>query len=259
MREVEPGMASVVGLRIGYAGWILAGLATSALAMPTAATGLFSESPASVSLKALGTIGSFTPANVDPDLAAQFRIRALRGNSSFRFTPAGTMRASDRAITVVVRQKSTDVNAVAVREGVASATPGAGVITATGIAPVSYSLGAAKGWKSFALPVKNLGSNVPDLAELGQLQSPEEKIGGKKSRFNPRMSVDATAPVGAAPRALDSSQKDLSVDVGGSYSLTRRLNLTAGVRISTERDRMAPLTDSRQDSQAVYVGTQIRF
>jgi len=47
--------------------------------------------------------------------------------------------------------------------------------------------------------------------------------------------------------------------LGGSYSVTRNLDVTAGVRLKNERDRMAPLTDSRQDSQAVYVGTQFRF
>jgi hypothetical protein len=82
---------------------------------------------------------------------------------------------------------------------------------------------------------------------------------GKKSRFNPRMSIDASAPINAAPRALDASQKDFTLDVGGSYSLTRNLDVTAGVRLNNERDRMAPLTDNRQDSQAVYVGTQFRF
>jgi hypothetical protein len=49
------------------------------------------------------------------------------------------------------------------------------------------------------------------------------------------------------------------LDVGGSYSLTKNIAVTAGLRLNNERDRMAPLTDSRQDSQAVYVGTQFRF
>jgi hypothetical protein len=31
------------------------------------------------------------------------------------------------------------------------------------------------------------------------------------------------------------------------------------VRISQERDRLDPLTNSIQDSQAVYVGTQLKF
>jgi hypothetical protein len=50
-----------------------------------------------------------------------------------------------------------------------------------------------------------------------------------------------------------------TVDLGGAYRVTRNLDVTAGVRLSQDRDRLAPLTDSVQDSQAVYVGTQFRF
>jgi hypothetical protein len=49
------------------------------------------------------------------------------------------------------------------------------------------------------------------------------------------------------------------VDLGGSYRLTRNLNVPAGVRSTTDRDRLAPLSDSRKDNQAVYVGTQFKF
>ena len=41
--------------------------------------------------------------------------------------------------------------------------------------------------------------------------------------------------------------------------MTRNLDVTAGVRYSQDRDRIAPLTDAEQDGQAVYVGTQFRF
>ncbi len=53
-----------------------------------------------------------------------------------------------------------------------------------------------------------------------------------------------------------------TVDVGGSFRLSPNLDVTAGVRLSQERDRLDrldPLTNSVKDSQAVYVGTQIRF
>ena len=46
----------------------------------------------------------------------------------------------------------------------------------------------------------------------------------------------------------------------GSYSLTRNLDVTAGVRYErSERERLPRLTDDRRDSQAVYVGTAFRF
>ena len=41
--------------------------------------------------------------------------------------------------------------------------------------------------------------------------------------------------------------------------MSRNLDLTAGVRVTSDRDRLLPLTDGKQDSQAVYVGTQFRF
>jgi len=180
----------------------------------------------------------------------------LRGNASFKFTPSGGTRDGERSVTVVVRQKS---DAVSIRENILAAAPGSGVTSAAKIAPVAYSLGTAKGLKSFAIPVKKLAGNLPDLSEIGGARLLDDEDNGKKSRFNPRMSIDASAPINAAPRALDASQKDYTLDVGGSYSLTRNLDVTAGVRINNERDRMAPLTDNRQDSQAVYVGTQFRF
>jgi hypothetical protein len=50
-----------------------------------------------------------------------------------------------------------------------------------------------------------------------------------------------------------------SVDVGASYSLSRHIALTGGVRYNVERDRVSTLQDDRRDSQAVYVGTAFKF
>jgi hypothetical protein len=50
-----------------------------------------------------------------------------------------------------------------------------------------------------------------------------------------------------------------SMDLGGSYSLTRNLDVTAGLRYRSDRERLAQLKDDRRDSQAVYVGTAFRF
>lgn len=240
-------------------GWLAAGLAASGLAMTPALARVLSDQANAVSLS---TVGSFTTAGADPVLAASFKQNALRGNTKFKFTPAGGSTSGDRAVTVVVRQDASS-KAISIRENVSAATPGAGVLTPTKITPTSFSLGTAKGLKSFALPVKKLGENLPDLSEIGSgvgtTLDADQKTSGKKSRFNTRLSIDAKTPLGAAPGALDASEKDYSLDLGGSYSVTRNLAVTAGVRLKNERDRMAPLTDSRQDSQAVYVGTQFRF
>ena len=47
--------------------------------------------------------------------------------------------------------------------------------------------------------------------------------------------------------------------MGGSYRLVGNLDVTAGLRYASDRERLRALTDHRQDSQAIYVGTQIRF
>ena len=52
---------------------------------------------------------------------------------------------------------------------------------------------------------------------------------------------------------------DLSLDVGSSYALSRRIAVTGGVRYNIERDRLTALQDDRRDSQAVYVGTAFKF
>jgi len=243
-------------------GWLAASIAVSGLAMTPALSRVLlnnlDDSSNGTSLSALGSIGSFTVAGADPTLAAKFKRDALRSTNSFRFTPVGSTRSGDRAVTVVVRQQGS--KAVMVRESIALANVGTKQLTPTKITPTSYSLGAAKGLKSFAIPVKKLESNLPDLSELGLGQEKNDnKTIGKKSRFNTRFSLDAKSPVAASPRALDASEKDYTLDVGGSYSVTKNIAVTAGLRLNNERDRMAPLTDSRQDSQAVYVGTQFRF
>ena len=52
---------------------------------------------------------------------------------------------------------------------------------------------------------------------------------------------------------------NVSLDVGGSYDISRRIAVTGGVRYNIERDRMSALQDVRRDSQAVYVGTAFKF
>ncbi|WP_108811537.1 hypothetical protein [Sphingorhabdus sp. Alg231-15] len=239
-------------------GWLAAGLAASGLAMTPALARVLSEQTNAVSLRSLSTVSAFTTAGADPELAASFKRSVLGGKTQFKFTPAGGNTSGDRAVTVVVRQDASS-NAISIRENIVAAAPGAGVLTPTKITPTSFSLGTAKGLKSFAIPVKKLGDNLPDLSEIGAGVDSDDDNTGKKSRFNPRLSIDAKTPIGASPGALRASEKDYSLDLGGSYSVTRNLDVTAGVRLKNERDRMAPLTDSRQDSQAVYVGTQFRF
>lgn len=219
-----------------------------------------------VSLAARGGIGSFTPASVDERLASQITVRALKSGKLFRFTPAGTDSRPNRSVTVAVRVDSLNSRAFGVRQPVAEANTPVGA-SAVRIAPMAFNLGMARGYASFAAPASptvvtatgaaGLGNvqhiAMPDLAKF-QVATPA----GKPSRFAPRIEAEGRDQAGRAPRTLE-GQGDYQVDLGGSYRLTRNLNVTAGVRYSPERDRLLPLTDGKQDNQAVYVGTQFRF
>ncbi|MCW1383247.1 hypothetical protein OLX02_10475 [Novosphingobium sp. KCTC 2891] len=214
------------------------------------------DSAAPVSLAARGGIGSFTPASVDPRLASQLNLPALAHGKLFRFTPAGSETRPDRAVTVAIRVDGARAISVHGALPASAMAPGAAPIR---IAPTVYSLGAARGYQSFAagasLPREIQRLDVPDLRSFTPAGSTAAVNPG---RLAPRIQLDEKDRTGRAPRTLE-NQGDYQVDLGGSYRLTRNFNVTAGIRYSSERDRLRPLTDGKQDSQAVYVGTQFRF
>ena len=79
-----------------------------------------------------------------------------------------------------------------------------------------------------------------------------------KQASNGRVAVGAERDDGRALPALRKGD-NYSLDVGGSYDLSRRVAVTGGVRYNIERDRISALQDARRDSQAVYVGTAFKF
>ena len=220
-----------------------------------------------VSLSARGSIGSFTPASVDPRMAARISINRLANSPLFKFTPAASDGRSNRAVTVAVRVDSETARAVSVRQALAVAASQPG-IAAVRVAPSGFNLGVARGYESFAPRLAAKLAQVvapdinkfdmPDLASFAAGKGKNRAATGDAPRFGSRVALDETAKPGRAPRTLE-GQGDYSVDVSGSYRVARNLAVTAGVRYSSERDRVAPLTDATQDSQAVYVGTQFRF
>jgi hypothetical protein len=119
--------------------------------------------------------------------------------------------------------------------------------------------GAARGYKSFARTV-DLSDNVQKLTlpDLAQFEPSRPKAEDKPSRLQPRIELEDRAIAGRSPNTLDSIGSQ-TVGLGGSFRLSPNMNVTAGVRYSQERERIDPLTNSVQDSQAVYVGTQIKF
>ena len=187
------------------------------------------------------------------------QARSLAQVRGFRFTPAGTPSRPDRAVTVAVRVDPQVAREIVVQgRRVALAGKGAAP-TPLQLAPSAFKLGVSRGYQSFAQVVapvaESRGNEMPDLKDFPTAGS--TRTGS--SRFAPRITLDERAPVGRAPRTFGGEGED-RVDVGGSLRLTRNLDVTAGVRYSSQdRDRLRPLTDGKQDNQAVYVGTQFRF
>ena len=242
--------------RSGSAAAMLLCGAVSVLALPSAVLAFSSrfDVDSQGAASSAGASG-FIPAEVDPRLARSITVRALSKGRSFRFTPAAMPSGMDRSVvTVAVRLNDGNAQGLAPRSAaIGDAAAGAPL----GIAPTAYSLGAARGYKSFAqsaapgAPVRQL--DAPDLASY----QPKPGVASGPSRFAPAIALDEHEKTGRSPRTFE--QSDQQVDLGGSYRVTRNLNVTAGVRYSSDRDRLRPLTDGRQDSQAVYVGTQFRF
>lgn len=201
-----------------------------------------------VSLGARGGIGSFTPASADPRVAASFG-RAGVGGTGFRFTPAGAGKTG-KAVTVAVRARASSSRAEA--ERLASEAP------SVSISPIAYNLGVSVGWRRFAL------SGDVARVDTGILPGGREKadvgVSYNAPEWSARVQASADRPTPGQPR-LVADAPSYSLDVGGSYSIARNVDVTAGVRYRLqERDRLQPLDDDdRRDSQAVYIGTAFRF
>jgi hypothetical protein len=227
---------------------LLAAIAAGGLLLtPAVAASNSKKRPAAVSLS-FDPISSFTPANADPKLAAALGSRS-GSLTDFKFTPAPA-KGRPSQVRVAIRARAATPAGTPVQ---AAAAPTA----VTALAPTTYNLGAAVGWRRFAV-----------AADVAKVKAADPAIGGRESavvgvsyslkRFTGRVAVGAERPEGNPLPALREGDK-YSVDVGGSYSLSRRVAVTGGVRYNVERDRASALTDERRDSQAVYVGTALKF
>lgn len=201
----------------------------------------------------------FTPAGMDASLISE--LASSVGIDALRFTPAAKPGRRDRTLTVAVRVDQATARAISVRNTIQSATEAGRAAPLLALAPTRYDLGIARGYQGFTQPVPKATTGLsgvrdiamPDLAEFRPSQ-PQ----GKPSRFQPRIAAARDDTPGRTPRPLESLGEQ-RLDVGGSFRVTGNLDVTAGVRLSQERDRLAPLTDGLEDNQAVYVGTQFRF
>ena len=241
------------------------------LAIPASVLALSSDSDGN-SLLAFEGFDSFTPASVDPRLAELVAERSNGLSRSMRFTPAADPNRGERSVTVAVRIDEKAARAISVRAPIASSGGVSGsapkVASSSGIqiTPTRYDLGVARGYRSFAGLAKTAtpqSSKLPNSARAVELDKfdgfklSDEKT-KKPSRFNARIELDEAKPAGRAPGTL-AAEGNQSVDVSGSYSVTKNLDVTAGVRYSQERDAIQKLPEEVQDQQSVYVGTQFRF
>lgn len=204
----------------------------------------------------------FTPANIDPALAR--RVAATLGLEGLRFTPAPRTPRGERVVTMAVRVDQATARAITVRRTLAEASAGkmAALDAAPLLAPTRYNLGSARGFQSFGTPAAKslaLPEGIRDIAmaDLASYRTDTAKP-GKPSRFQPRVAFEDKTDAGRAERTIEAAGQQ-SVEVGGAYRVMKNLDVTAGVRVSQDRNRIAPLTDGVADDKAVYVGTQFRF
>ncbi|MXO65807.1 hypothetical protein [Altericroceibacterium endophyticum] len=244
----------------GFAVPLLAAGVLGVIAVPTASLAVDSLNSNVVSLAARGSFASFTPASIDQKLAQFISERSSGKGRMMRFTPAGVTERSSRPVTVAIRVDEQTARAISVHSSIAAAKEQVASERDVQIAPTRYNLGLSRGYKSFAQNEKPLVKNladvqIPDLAAF----KPSTTDKDKPSRFAARIALDEKENAGVSKNTIEALGGQ-SVDLGGSYRVTRNLNVTAGVRYSQDRDRLSPLADTDQlDSQAVYIGTQFRF
>ena len=229
--------------------WVVAFAAAGLVLTPAFAATTSKKRPPAVSLS-FDSLSSFTPANADPKLAAALAGKSL-SLTDFKFTPAPA-KGRPSQVRVAIRARVNAPTEPAVTQASAPAAAAVSALTST-----SYNLGVAVGWRRFAV-AGDVGKTKEADPALGGRESAVVGVSYSLSKFTGRVAVGADRPDGRALPALRRGDT-YSLDVGGSYSLTRHVALTGGVRYNVERDRLSALQDNRRDSQAVYVGTAFKF
>jgi len=239
-----------------YATIAAALLATGSLAVSPFVVPAFAAKTFSQELSAGPSwISMFTPAGGDSILAQKFSAARIEPNARFPFTPANA--GDSRTITVAARANSRlTAGAVSIRNALASSEVGAG--KGLRLSAVDYRLTASKGWQGFALPAAQRRAVKAPLSELGKSSFSLDETARKPSKFSTNIKLDQSREL-APPARGSAASGDYKLDVGGSFSISRKIDVTAGVRYASENDRVIPLADNRKDSEAVYVGTKIRF
>lgn len=224
--------------------------AAGLLLSPAFATGTQKKKrPAPIAFS-FDSVSSFTPANADPKLAAALAGKGL-ALADFKFTPAPA-KGRPSQVRVAIRARTF----APVQTQVAQATVPTTAVNS--LTPTGYNLGVAVGWRRFAVS-----------GDLSEVKSADPAVGGREtavlgvsyslnSRLSTRVALGADRATGNPAPGLR-QPNNVSLDVGSSYSLSRHIALTGGVRYNIDRERLTTLQDDRRDSQAVYVGTAFKF
>ena len=205
--------------------------------------------PAPIALS-FDRISSFTPANGDPKLAAALAGKNL-ALDDFTFTPAAAKgRPSQVRVAIRARVLAPEQSRIA-----EASVPTTAVNALT---PTGYNLGVAVGWRRFAVSGDVAKVKSADPAFAGRESAILGVSYSLSNSLSTRVAVGAERSTGNPVAALRRGD-NVSLDAGASYSLSRHIAVTGGVRYNIERDRLTSLQDDRRDSQAVYVGTAFKF
>ncbi|MFN2258941.1 MAG: hypothetical protein ABR601_03795 [Parasphingopyxis sp.] len=199
------------------------------------------------------SMGTFTPASADPEMARALR-RAGISSRGMRFTPSGS-RQGDRPVTVAVRARNSAPRQSDRDAEIAMASSSQGSLAA--VTPSAYDLGVSVGWRRFAIS-GDVGRVDNGIVPGRSRESANVGVSYNGRGWATRVQLSADRPADdSAPSAIDNDER-VALDVGGSYSIARNIDITGGVRYQRQH-RLAPLPDDERDSQAVYVGTAFRF
>lgn len=210
-------------------------------------------------------LGVFTPAMVHPSIARRVNANAL--NKRLRFTPAGSTNSGPRTVTVAVRVGDSGLamggksNALVALNGKGATLKAAPGLAVNRIVATQYNLGVSRGYLGFAKAADSTVTPRKEQFGLAKIVAPrleDDSLAAKPARLMPRLVIERGDALSRETRRA-SEQNNKTVEFGGAFRVTRNLNVTAGLRIEQERDRLAPRADNLQDNQAFYVGTQFRF
>ena len=195
---------------------------------------------------------SFTPAQADPRLAAALASRPALAND-FGFTPAAAKRRPSQVRVAVRARATTPVQAAVQARELATHPVNEGV----SLAPASYNLGVAVGWRRFAV-TGDVAKGKAENPALGSREGAVVGVNYNLNRLTGRVAASADRTDGRQIAAL-ANNNSYALDVGAAYNISSKVAVTGGVRYKIEREKLASFSDQRRDSQAVYVGTALKF